>query len=421
LVVIYPYKFHNFVHTLLELDQFKWYCDVEVWDASTLLTPEFAKAVSSARSTKEGVLAVTTWRGFLSRVGALRRQSYTTNICVINEVPNNSIREFFANLVISALLRSTRVAIVDLYNGGVPLRDVGLGGDVEAVRPAPTFVAKVKRALHDTSSLRETAKTIRTAIFVRISRMLPSSTTHRLVAGEDWEELATARTRGNGRITIVAGHSHDHSNNLLRERMGSPAPPELRTGVMLDGAGPMFGSDAALLGRKVYFTSEMWYPALCRLFDRIEAGTGARVEIAGHYKTTHPPIAEYFGNRRVHYGKTWELVRSSDFVITRASTAISYAIAHRKPIVLIYSNQLANDKVAMRQGHELAAMLDRRLVNIDDIENLDVAELLRVNDERYAAYERACLTSNRGGPPNVQIILEEIMRIPTGPELYGRG
>jgi len=57
-LVIYPYKFSDFVYNLLELDNFKQYCDVRVWDISMITTPDFSKAVSSDRCRKREVTVV---------------------------------------------------------------------------------------------------------------------------------------------------------------------------------------------------------------------------------------------------------------------------------------------------------------------------------------------------------------------------
>lgn len=419
-VVIYPYKFHEFVYELLELDRFERYCEVEVWDVSALLTAGFSMAVSAERSSRRTVFAVATWQEFIGRVLTIRRASADRKICIINELPANSSSELLATLMVGGLLRSKPVLIVDLYNGGIPLRETRSNTDAAVPDSPVTFLARARRLLRDTSSIREFARTVRSYAFARLSRQLPTFTTHRLFAGADWEILARRRAGQSKKIVLVAGHSSDYSNNLLHRLMRTPVSPTSRIGVMLDGAGPMFGSDAALLGRKVYFTSEAWYPALTRLFDRIERATGTRIEIAGHYKTTHPPVAPYFGNRRVHYGRTWELVQSSEFVITRASTAISYAIANRKPIILVYSNQLAEDRVAMRGGLALGAMLNTRLVNVDELQEIDVRSLLKIDEQRYREYEHACLTSDCTGRPNVQIVLEDVMEIATGPDLYRR-
>lgn len=406
LVVIYPYKFHDFVYNLLELSEFKPYCDVAVWDISPITAPGFAKAVSAKRSPRNDVIVVPSLRDFARRTYELRKRSATSKICIVNEVTNGSLFEFICNLLITALLRTENIAVLDLYNGGVPLRY--LGG---ATQPNLGFVAKARRFAGDVSTLPEALKKFSSVFFRLLARLLPTATTHRLVAGEDWRALVKTPGAERKQIRYVYGHSHDYSNYLLCEQKPVVStPPPKKTAVLLDGAGPVFGSDAVYLGRKVHFTADAWFPALSRLFDRLETETGVRIEIAGHYKTTHPAVAPYFGKRPVYYGKTRELVRNSEFVITRASTAISYAVMFRKPVIFIYSNQLKEDRMAMRDICGLAGTLGTEPVNIDE-PIYEIGRLLNVNEERYRGYEKACLTSAGTRKPNAHIILEDVMKI----------
>ena len=185
-----------------------------------------------------------------------------------------------------------------------------------------------------------------------------------------------------------------------------------KTAVFLSSANPMFGSDEVIHGGDQHFTSEVWYPALARFFDFLESATGGEVEVAGHYKAAFPAIAPCFGNRSVYYGKTREMVRQSEFVITIASTAISYAVLFKKPVIFIYSNQLKGGYGVMRDINGLAEMLGTKPINIDDFPE-DIYPYLKVDEAKYAAYEREVLTSDPLGRPNYQIVLEDIMGIST--------
>lgn len=414
-VVIYPYKFHDFLHKLLELEQFKPYCEVIVLDISAVTTPSFAKSVTAERSERAEVLAVRTMGEFVRHIFSLRRRSRYENVCILNEIPNSTWLQTICNLIIFLTFRLSKAAILDLYNGGQPLRyrDQGFrrGGDEAGLGTA----SKILRFLREVSGPAEAMKKIETALFTRASRFLPNATTHRLVAGDDWVALALSKRHRRRNIVLVRGHSHDYSNHLLEAEVSpSKLEPDLgKVAVLLDGTVPKFNGDSSLLRRKVYLTTGVWYPALCKWFDAIEKEQRVQVHVAGHYKTSHPNIAPVFGNRSVHYGKTLQLVRNCEFVITIASTAISHAVIHRKPIVFIYSDQLRNDHVSMRMIRGFATMIGNEPVNIDTIDiNFPLA--LEVNAVKYEEYERACLTSSQGSSrPNFQIILEDILNIQT--------
>jgi len=415
LVVIYPYKFTDFVYRLMELGYFERYCDVIVWDISPITTPNLSKAVSAESSKNNNVIILSSLRDFFRCLSELKKRSTEANICIVNEVTNSSFFEFICNWIITAFLRTKNIAVLDLYNGGVPLRFPG-----RAAGSSLGFFARGLRFVKNTSTLSEAKHKISSLLFGWLASFLPSATTHRLIAGEDWLLLAKSIDVERNKIRLVYGHSYDYSNNLLH-KLKSSSLTSVRSqnsiAVLLDGAGPMFASDSALSGRKVHFTTDVWYPALCRFFDRLEAETGVQTEIAGHYKSVHPPIAPCFGSRPVYYGKTIELVRNCEFVITRTSTAISHAVMFRKPVIFIYSNQLKEDREAMRDIRGMAAMLGNEPVNVDG-PPFEISDLLKVNDEQYLNYEKACLTSAGSQRPNVQIILEDILNIDTGAEFY---
>lgn len=413
-VVIYPYKFTDFVYDLIELNYFKRYCDVLVLDISPITTPSFSKGVSAERSKKSNVIIVSSWLDFVRCVYELRKRSTETNICILNEVTYSSVSEFLCNLGITALLKRRSVTIFDLYNGGIPIHFPGAASKPKEITQHSKFIAKALRFAKNTTTLSEAKKKISSVLFSSLARLMPSATTHRLVAGEDWLAFARGSGQERNRIRLVYGHSHDYSNYLQHKvKSSSFALPHKKIAVLLDDGMPMFGTDYIHLGRKVYTTIDVWYPALTLFFDRIEVETGVQIEIAGHYKSTHQAIEPCFGNRSVHYGKTMELVRNSEFVITQYSTAISYAVMFRKPVIFIYSNQLKEDNMAMRYIRGMAAMLGKEPVNIDELP-IDIRGLLKVNEERYLNYEKTCLTSFGSQRPNVQIILEDIMNINTG-------
>jgi hypothetical protein len=394
---------------LIELDDFKRFVDVQVWDISLITTPKFSKGLAVERSARNEVITFTSMRDYVSRLYALRRQAAYTNICILNEITWTTPAESLCNLFLIFVLRNRGVKVFDLYNGGVPV--FYPNENDYASQNKSGFFSKLARFISRTTTLTEAWRTIRSVFLYRLSKIVPTALTHRLVGGEQWLSLAMMAQRSG--IRNVYGHSHDFSNHLLagkasfsQEGIGS------KTAVFLSSANPMFGSDEILSGSDQLFTSEVWYPALVKFFNFLESSTGVTIEIAGHYKSAFPAIAPCFGNRSVHYGKTRELVRQSEYVVTIMSAATSYAVLFKKPVIFIYSNQLKDSQNPMQDIRGMATMLGTRPVNIDEYPS-DIGGLLKVDHERYSAYECAVLTSDPTRRPNVQIILEDIMNIDT--------
>lgn len=417
-IVIYPYKFNDFLYDLMEIEYYKPYCEVAIWDVSLIVDKKFAEGISSARSSKKEIVLVKSVKQFFSLLIVLRKESRLRNICVFNEMAIENISSTLYNFMIKIMIKGTGAAILDAYNGGVQI----LAVETVSGGREKTLMRKLSAYIKGTNSLPETIKLLKTIfcqMIARIFGILP--TTHRLVAGNEWIEVAKRHGTQKKGIKFIYGSSNDFSNSLLNNVENSDvAEKKEKMALLLDGAGPAFGGDHIHLRRMPVLTSDVWYPSLTTFLDRVEAETGAVVEIAGHYKSVHPHIAPCFGNRKVYYGMTKELVRNCDFVITRMSAAVSYAIIFKKPVIYIYSDQLKNDLNAIGNIKMMAAALGNKPVNIDD-QTINILPLLIVNEDKYSEYKRACLTSAENVRPNVQIILEEVMGVKVNPNLFNKG
>jgi hypothetical protein len=414
-IMIYPYKFCEFLWELFELDEFKQFVDVQIWDISTIVTSKFSESVVSPRCSRNEVIVCVSKYDYIRRLFDLRRQSANANICVLNTITNTRIIEFLCNLLLTIFLKNKNIKVFDLFTGGVPIVYPKDHANVQASQKVSGFFSKLTRFISQASTFKGAVIVLRGFFLMKLSAIFPTVLTHRLVAGEQWLSQAK-KDRRNG-IRYVNAHSHDCSNHLLAQKHSiSLESSGNKTAVFLSSANPMFNSDEILHGGDQLFTSEVWYPALVRFFDFLEPATGVKVEVAGHYKAAFPAIAPCFGNRSVYYRKTREMVRQSEFVITLTSTAISYAVLFKKPVIFIYSNQLKDGFEGMRDVNGLAEMLGTKPINIDDFPE-DIHPYLKVDEAKYAAYEREVLTSDPLGRPNCQIILEDIMGVSAKPGL----
>lgn len=416
LLVVYPYKFSEFHYSLYELTYFYPHCEVLVWDISLLVNRKFANAIVSERSQRTNVVIVAKWIDFITRVFELRRQYTTSRLYVDHIIPVANGPEFIASLVLKLFLRKTKAQFIERANGGIPLYCPVVHTDGTPYSHARSWRAKLQTATANLTTITELIVRAQYYFFRLLAKMLPHPITYRLVAGGQY--LADALRPRSGNTRLLLGHSDDYSQHLIRTK--TTCPPVTRTGtlaVLLDAGGPMFGGDDIQQGSADPTTSSAWYPSLSKFLDQLELATDAQVAIAGHPKSAHPPNPDYFGNRTVHYGITQELVHDSKFIITQGSTAISHAVIYRKPIIFICSNQYRVDQGPAKDNLSLAVFLGATPVNIDQ-PPWNFEQLLQVNESRYDAYEKACLTSAGPHRPNSQIILEEIMKLAVSPLHY---
>jgi hypothetical protein len=231
---------------------------------------------------------------------------------------------------------------------------------------------------------------------------------HVLVAGIEYENKIKS---WGGDLKIIRGHSMDYSNYLVNNLENRHQNNLSNSSITyVDSPDPQFIDDRELHKAKIYLTNEIWYPGLCNFLDHIENFYSLKVKVLGHYKTNYSSPSKLFGNRDVIYDKTLDSIKTSKFVISRFSTAISYAVFLRKPILLIYSDQLKNDKNEMLKINFIGDLLGLKPLNINN-PIPDLSEYLIVNTPKYEDYENKFLTSAGVQKPNFQLILNSFIGI----------
>ena len=107
------------------------------------------------------------------------------------------------------------------------------------------------------------------------------------------------------------------------------------------------------------------------------------------------------------------MVHSADFVLTKNSTAISFAVIYRKPILFIYSDELKDDPITMPSIKMMADYVGSTPINIDN-PTLDIEGCMKIDEELYDRYIQDILTSNPNGLPNFAIILNHVLGLDVG-------
>ncbi len=174
---------------------------------------------------------------------------------------------------------------------------------------------------------------------------------------------------------VVWAHSADY------ERVVQAGEPPDRSGpaVFLDEFMP-FHPDWQHLGLEPPIGAEEYYAGLRGLFDRL----GVPVVIAAHPRSSYPEPSRWFGPREVVTGDTCALVRRAPFVIAHMSTAVSYAVIYKKPVLFVTMDRLAASHPTGPAIETMAAALGRRPVNLDHPPTtLDVDAFDEVAYERY--------------------------------------
>ena len=192
----------------------------------------------------------------------------------------------------------------------------------------------------------------------------------------------------NSTTKVVWLHALDY-DRYLEENKKPISSGTLNKGVFLDAYMP-YHPDFALLGETNPLKADEYYPNLCRFFERIENEQNTKIEIAAHPRSDYRDPPKYFGDRRVHLGKTIECVRSAKFVIAHSSTAINFAVLYRKPILFVFTEEMAKNGYS-RVVDNFASSLGKKSINIDKPYNIDWDQSLLVNEEKYSSYQNSII------------------------------
>jgi hypothetical protein len=401
LVVLYPYVFGEFLEDLYQLEIFKKAMEVKVWDLSLLFNAKAAGKLYSKQSPKANVTRIKTTLGFILELLRLRKKYTQDTLIIFDELDGATPKSLFFKLIANLLLSSKRTKFVEFLNPGVPIVQYS---QMNHQKRSKSFPLAMRKA--DITSFKEF--TIRISQFTskKILKIWPSMNRFILIAGSDYEEYFKGEL-ANKRLNLIRGHSHDFSRHLVNRATDSNLENQTAVGkiVYLATSTPTFSGDSSVTGRRSNWTSEKWYPSLRKYFDLLENETGRKVIILGHYKSNFSDYDPIFGNRRVIYGKTIEMIKSCDLVISLGSTATSFAAVFHKPVQFIYSDELEADSATMGNMMEMSRILGMECLNIDIVQNVG-QPICQVNYAKYEEFVSRLLSYKAESLTNPEIIMK---------------
>jgi hypothetical protein len=154
--------------------------------------------------------------------------------------------------------------------------------------------------------------------------------------------------------------------------------------------------DFVLGAHKPIVEPSEYFPVLRQFFSRLESRFKMPVVIAAHPngKEFHG-YKDYFGERMVLFDATAELSLNCLFAMTHYSSAITYPVLLRKPILLLNSRKLKKQAQGIAINY-IAALLQCPQVSIDeDLDSLELARLdaSSVSESCYKAYQEKYITN----------------------------
>lgn len=156
--------------------------------------------------------------------------------------------------------------------------------------------------------------------------------------------------------------------------------------------------------------AEKYYSSLNRFFEYIEKLYNIKVVIAAHPKSDYENSKAY-KHRLIKKNKTAELIKDSEFVITHASTSVSFAVLFEKKILFTYTDEI---KKIYEYGQyalviNFAQILNASCINIDDNLPYDF-KILPEDISAYKNYKYKYLTNVESENELSQTIFKNFLR-----------
>ena len=168
----------------------------------------------------------------------------------------------------------------------------------------------------------------------------------------------------------------------------------------------IYDSDYDYLGMKSPATERAYYASMNEFFRTLEDNIGLPVVVAAHPRSRHDLHPHLWNKRTVICGKTAQLVRDASVVLCHQSTAVSFAVMWRKPIIFLTTNELMSSYIGPRIAL-MSTRLGAPLLNVDrDCNQLpnvmpDIKSLPSVDEVAYAKYSDEYI--KRSGTPNLPV------------------
>ena len=375
LIIVWPYRFRDFDWQRFELEFLSEHLEIHIHELIDALTPEFASAYAnqsdSARLTR--FWSLKQWRSEFKEV--------SKDAVVFSHLRPVNFRLFIACF----RLRMSGAKVVAFSTGGVSFSSVRVNPDK---RDLPETI---KKLLH----------------FVR-RNLLRIAMPHFVVVGGS-EEVKRVRRDFPRSTKIVFANSSDFSTTI---RIMKNETVTSKSAVYLDTGFPGFPRDEIIEKTIETIRPEDWYPNLRKFFETVERSLGLKVSISAHPKHVGRDHQPLFGERETLSGQTAECVSRCELVIATNSTAISYAIAFLKPLILITSDKIKNNRDQYKSSliQNISTDTGATIFNIDrQYSEQEIRAALVIDHEKYASYKQKYLTSRTDNKPNYQVILEEII------------
>jgi hypothetical protein len=201
---------------------------------------------------------------------------------------------------------------------------------------------------------------------------------------------------------VVWAHSLDYQR-FLEINLRNNESKRNKYAVFIDQYAPSH-PDYSFHGNKPPVTDQKYYTSMNDFFNFFEEKTGLNVIIASHPRRNQADNSVWQGRLDI-IGKTPELIKESALVFSHYSTAISYAVLWRKPIVQLTTDEYINS-YRREQFLAFSEALELTSINVNRYKSNDINDtLFGFNEDIYINYQDQYLSSQYSNSTNLWLTL----------------
>ena len=388
LIIIWSSVFREFDYYRLELEHISKKFDIEVHEMIKIFNPGFEKAYHSrcTRKIVKRYQSMFEWKSDFKKL----IQKYEVVALSMNKGDN------FFKFLVNCILYINKVPIIKFSPGVIPNKKITLN----------LIIHKFKNNF----SLKILFFYLENKFCFKLSNFLFKADYLIARSGSDYQHFK--KKNSNFKTKIVKGSYYDFSNALIYK----PSKKDIKYkansfSLLLDTPGPRHPGDELLHTYKPqpYHTSEKWFPKINDFFSFLEKNFHTKVKIAPHPKIGPSKFPKDFNFREVVSNKLTYMAKNAKIIISKApgSAGLVYAALFEKPILLIFSNEMLDDRNIMEDFKAMAVAFKVTPINIDkNYTKKMICQKLKIKTNTYRDYLKKYSTARNDKKPNYQIVIE---------------
>ena len=388
IIILYPFKFRKFDWERFEIDELKKLNEVTIFTFLDVLYPHFKQAYFDDKKIKNKTISINKIDIYKNKIHSLIKKYGRDNILVLNFIKSDS----FKSLLINHFLKIVNLKTLNFFNPGISTYNLS------TLKNRYNKLTSIKMLFRKRGETIQKIKAKFINILIKFLKIYPDFI---FVSGEKCKASISKECKKKN-IKIIKGSSWDFSQ-ILRKKKITDLNLNFDYAVYLDSPGPKFLSDSFLFKDRFIETVNHTYPSLNKFFKHIEKKLKLKVVVAAHPKTKIKDKSSLFDYRKVVSGKTMELIKNSKLVITRNSTATSFAANYKKPIIFFYTDETFNEEPHRISAH-LSNSFKLKTININKFNEINLNNIIKFDRRSYDNYLYNFCTFKNINKPNFAIL-----------------